>query len=363
MRMTFRWFGEGNDTVPLRYIKQIPGTDGVVWSLHDLAAGEEWPMDRILEMKSLAEKEGLHIDVVESVNVHEDIKRGLPSRDIYIERYINTIRKLGQVGVKVICYNFMPVFDWLRTDLHWRMEDGSTAMFYGKSVIEGVDPRQLAATINANPAFTMPGWEPERLLHMEGLIRSYQGVSEEWLWGNLAYFLEAVVPVAAENGIRMAIHPDDPPWPVFGLPRLMTSQANLRKLLKLCDHPSNGITLCSGSLGANPDNDIISMIHEFGDRIPFAHIRNVRRFGNGDFVESSHRTSDGSVDIAGIVKAYHDIGYTGYVRPDHGRQIWDESCRPGYGLYDRALGIMHLLGLWDGYQYAKSTGGDRGHDD
>ncbi len=361
--MTFRWFGEGNDPVPLRYIKQIPGTDGLVWSLHDVPAGEEWPMDKILRYKSLAEEAGLHIEVVESVNIHEDIKLGLPTREGYIENYKRTIRRLGSVGVKVICYNFMPVFDWLRTELYRPMPDGSTAMFYEKSVIEGLDPGALAATINANPAFSMPGWEPERLRSMELLIEAYRNVTEEDLWANLAHFLKEIVPVAAENGIRMALHPDDPPWAVFGLPRIMTCQANFRRLLKLYDHPSNGITLCSGSLGANPDNDIVAMIREFAGRIPFAHIRNVKRYDNGDFIECSHRTEDGSVDIAGIVKAYCDTGFDGYARPDHGRQIWDEQGRPGYGLYDRALGIMHLWGLWDAYRYSNNTQGVNAHGD
>ncbi|MHA7965929.1 mannonate dehydratase [Paenibacillus sp. CAU 1782] len=357
MRMTFRWFGEGNDTVPLRYIPQIPGTEGIVWSLHDVPAGEEWPMDKILEVKAQAEEAGLHIEVVESVNVHEDIKLGLPSRDRYIHNYKETIKKLGQVGVKVICYNFMPIFDWLRTDLHKETEDGSTALFYEKGRIDGEDPFELVRVINENSALTMPGWEPERLQHLTTLFEAYRGVTEENLWENLSYFLHEIIPVAAENGIKMAIHPDDPPWSIFGLPRIMTSHANFTRFLSLYDHPANGITLCSGSLGANPENDIIAMIHDFKDRIPFAHIRNVRVFDNGDFIETSHRSQDGTVDIAGIVKAYHDIGYTGYARPDHGRHIWDEKCRPGYGLYDRALGIMHLWGLWDAYRYEAGQGG------
>ncbi|WP_029192421.1 mannonate dehydratase [Paenibacillus harenae] len=347
MKMTFRWFGEGNDTVPLSYIKQIPGTDGIVWSLHDVAAGEEWPMERILEVKSQAEQAGLHIDVVESVNVHEDIKLGLPSRERYVENYKRTIEKLGSVGVKVICYNFMPIFDWLRTDLHKALEDGSTALFYESSRIADADPFRLVEEINKNSSLTMPGWEPERLQHLTKLFEAYQGVTEEHLWENLRYFLNEIIPVAERSGIRMAIHPDDPPWSVFGLPRIMTCQENFRRFLELYDSPNNGITLCSGSLGANPANDIISMIHEFGDRIPFAHIRNVRVYENGDFIETSHRTQDGNVDIAGIVRAYHEIGFTGYARPDHGRHIWDEQCRPGYGLYDRGLGIMYLWGLWD----------------
>ena len=352
MKMTFRWFGEGNDPVPLRYIKQIPGTEGVVWALHDIPVGEVWPMERILDVKAQIEQEGLHMDVVESVNVHEDIKLGLRSRDRYIANYKKTIENLASVGVKVICYNFMPVFDWLRTDLHKELEDGSTALYYESSRIEDSDPFQLVKMINADASLTMPGWEPERLQHLTALFEAYREVTEENLWENASYFLKEIIPVAAEHGIRMAIHPDDPPWPIFGLPRIITGQDNIRRFLKLYDSPFNALTLCSGSLGANPSNDIVSMIHEFADRIAFAHIRNVRVYDNGDFIETSHRSQDGTVDIAGIMKAYYDVGFIGYARPDHGRHIWDEECRPGYGLYDRALGIMHLWGLWDAYQYA-----------
>ncbi|WP_136603620.1 mannonate dehydratase [Paenibacillus dokdonensis] len=347
MRMVFRWFGEGNDTVSLGQIKQIPGVEGIVWALHDVPAGEAWPMDKINQVRDQAAAYHFHLDVVESVNVHEDIKLGLPSRDQYIQNYITTIERLAQVGVKVICYNFMPIFDWARTDLHKLMNDGSTALFFEKSKINDIDPFKLVKGINQNSKLTMPGWEPERLAHLTSLFEAYKGVSSEELWGNLSYFLKAVVPVAERCGIQMAIHPDDPPWPIFGLPRIITGQESLRRLLSLVDSPSNGITLCSGSLGANPDNNIVSMINEFHDRIPFAHIRNVRVYENGDFIETSHRTQDGTVDITGIVKAYHDNGFEGYARPDHGRHLWDEECRPGYGLYDRALGIMYLWGLWD----------------
>ncbi|WP_134911985.1 MULTISPECIES: mannonate dehydratase [Paenibacillus] len=347
MRMVFRWFGEGNDTVTLEQIRQIPGVEGLVWALHDIPAGEEWPLEHIVAFQEQAVQAGFHHEVVESVNVHEDIKLGRPTRDLYISNYIRTLEKLGQHGVKVVCYNFMPIFDWLRTDLHKELEDGSTALFFEKSRIEGLDPFELVRRINENSSLTMPGWEPERLEHLTALFEAYTHVTEDDLWQNLAYFLEAVIPAAERSGIRMAIHPDDPPWSVFGLPRIITSQTHLRRLLALYDSPANGITLCSGSLGANPDHDIVSMIHEFKDRIPFAHIRNVRVSANGDFIETSHRTQDGTVDIAGIVQAYHDVGFTGYVRPDHGRHLWGEKCRPGYGLYDRALGIMYLWGLWD----------------
>jgi mannonate dehydratase len=347
MKMGFRWYGDGNDSVSLKQIKQIPGVETIVWALHDMQAGEEWPMAKILEVKQQTEQYGFNMDVVESVNVHEEIKLGLPSRDRYIENYKRTIEKLAKVGVKVICYNFMPVFDWIRTDLYKELEDGSTALFYEKSKVENIDPTELVNKIANNPDYTMPGWEPERLENLTKLFDAYKDVTEEDLFQHLHYFLEAIIPVCEENDIKMAIHPDDPPWPIFGLPRIITNQENIRRVLKLVDSPSNGVTLCSGSLGSNPRNNIVDMVREFADRIPFAHVRNIKVYENGDFIETSHRGEDGTVDIVGIMKAYHENGFNGYIRPDHGRHIWDEKCRPGYGLYDRALGIMYLLGIWD----------------
>jgi mannonate dehydratase len=353
MRMVFRWYGEGNDTITLRQIKQIPGVEGIVWALHDMQAGEEWPMDRIVEIKNLADKHGFNIDVVESVNIHEDIKLGLPTRDKYIENYKRTIEKLGKVGVKVICYNFMPIFDWIRTDLYKELEDGSTALFYEKAKVENMDPMALVRKVTENPEFTMPGYEPERLKYLSPLFEAYKNVTEEDLWNNLKYFLEQIIPVAEINNIKMAIHPDDPPWSIFGLPRIITNSENIARLLMMVNNPYNGVTLCSGSLGANPSNNVAEMVREYADRIPFAHIRNVRVYENGDFIETSHRTRDGSVDICDIVKAYHENCFSGYARPDHGRHIWDEECRPGYGLYDRALGIMYLWGVWDSLERTK----------
>ncbi|MGB2579482.1 mannonate dehydratase [Elusimicrobium simillimum] len=348
MQMTFRWYGKGNDCIPLKHIKQIPGVSGVVWSLHDMPAGEYWPMERIEEVKAQAAEYGLNIDVVESVNVHEDIKLGLPTREKYIENYKNTLKNLGKAGVKVVCYNFMPVFDWTRTDLFKALPDGSTALFYEKAKIDGIDPIKFMDQMSKQEGLgTMPGWEPERLAKLKELFVLYKDMTEEKLWDNLKYFLEAIIPVAEEAGIKMAIHPDDPPWNIFGLPRIITSKENLGKFLKLVDSPANGLTLCSGSLGASEKNNIPDIVRTYGDRIYFAHIRNVKRFENGDFTEVSHRGCDGSLDIVEIVKAYHDIGYKYYVRPDHGRHIWDEKCRPGYGLYDRALGIMYMWGVWD----------------
>ncbi len=348
MKTTFRWYGTDNDTVSLKNIAQIPGMEGIVWALHDMAAGEVWPEERIAAVKAEVEAYGMNIDVVESVNVHEDIKLGRPSRDQYIENYKQTLQHLGKYGVKVVCYNFMPVFDWLRTDLFHETGDGSTALFYDHSAIADLDPRELVKRVAAgSQGLTLPGWEPERLAHLDATLKAYEGMSEAQLRENLQYFLDAIIPTAEAAGIRMAIHPDDPPFSIFGLPRIVKNHDDLQAIINMVDSDSNALTLCSGSLGPNPKNNIPQMVRDFHKRIAFAHIRTVKRFDNGDFIESSHLSSDGSLDIAEIVRAYHDVGFKGYYRPDHGRHIWDEKCRPGYGLYDRALGIMYILGVWD----------------
>lgn len=347
MEMVFRWFGEEENQVPLKHIKQIPGVSGVVWALHDIPTGEAWPLDRIEEVKRNADSYGLNIDVVESLNIHEDIKLGLPSRDEYIRKYIKTMERLSMIGVKVICYNFMPVFDWIRTDLFKAHEDGSTAMFYDRKKIENVDPMELVKSISYDSTYSMPGWEPERLQYLSDLFLQYKNVTTDMLWDNLEYFLEAVIPAAERLDIKLAIHPDDPPYSVFNLPRIVTGKDSLDRILNLVDSPNNGLTFCSGSLGVNPDNDLVDIVKTFSDRIHFAHVRNLKYYDNGNFIESSHLVSDGSLDIPGIMKAFHDAEYKGYIRPDHGRHIWDEECRPGYGLYDRALGVMYLWGLWD----------------
>ncbi|WP_153448858.1 mannonate dehydratase [Vibrio algicola] len=348
MKMTFRWYGEGNDQITLANIKQIPGVEGIVWSLHDMQAGELWSEERILAEKKIIEDAGFNIDVVESVNVHEDIKLGLPSRDKYIDIYIETLRRLAKVGVKVVCYNFMPVFDWTRTELYKEMEDGSNALFFEKSKINDIDPIELIETISKNVEVTMPGWEPARLANLKETFEQYKNCDSEKLWENLQYFLERIIPVCEECDIKMGIHPDDPAFPIFGLPRIIINKDNIKRFLKLVDNPYNGLSLCCGSLGSAA-NDIPDIIDEVHDRIHFIHIRNVKRFENGDFIESSHRACDGSVDTVKVIQTLHKYNYQGYVRPDHGRHIWGEEkwARPGYGLYDRALGIMYILGVWD----------------
>ena len=351
--MTFRWYGRGNDTVKLEDVKQIPNVKGIVWALHHLPAGDVWTKEVIQDEVDYVQSFGFHTDVVESVNVHEDIKLGLPTRDQYIDNYKQSIRNLGEVGVKVICYNFMPVFDWTRTDLFHPLEDGSTALYFDKEKVMNLDPQELVNEVSASSDLTLPGWEPERLARLSELFEQYKEVDEAKLWDNLAYFLQAILPVAEEAGIQMAIHPDDPPYSIFGLPRIITGAESYEKLIKISDSIANGFTFCSGSMGADPQNDMVAIAEKYAYRAPFAHIRNVKIMENGSFFETSHFTSDGSIDIKNIVRTLNDQNYEGYVRPDHGRHIWGEQCRPGYGLYDRALGIMYLNGLWDAYENLK----------
>lgn len=349
MKMTFRWYGENMDPIPLPHIRQIPGITGVVTSLMDMPAGAVWSMERLEEMKKLVNENGLEVEVIESVNVHEDIKLGRPTRDKYIENYIDTIRKLKEIGVKVICYNFMPVFDWTRTELAHKLPDGSNTMYYDQNFIDTIkDPQAFADDIQKDTAeFEMAGWEPERMAEIKSLLEAYKSVSHDDLRNNLKYFLEKIIPVCEECDIKMAIHPDDPPWDIFGLPRVVNSIENLDKVINLVDSPYNCITLCTGSLGANQDTDLVEAAKYFAakDRIAFAHLRNLKFVDKKTFYESSHLSAEGSFDMYEIVKALLDNGFDGYVRPDHGRMIWDEHGRAGYGLYDRALGIAYLNGL------------------
>ena len=352
MQMGFRWYGEGNDKISLADIKQIPGVTSIVWALHHKMPGEIWEEAEIAEVKRQCDQHGFNIDVVESVNVHDDIKIGLPTRDQYIENYKITMRNLAKYGVKVICYNFMPIFDWTRSNLFHPVGDGSTALFYEKGMIQDDYNAMAKYILDFTEKYNMsfPGWEPERMAKLDELFKAYKDVDHETLWANLKYFLEALMPTCEETGIKMAIHMDDPPWDIFGLPRLLINEENIDRFLKMVDHPCNCLTLCSGSLSADPNNDVAAVVRKHCDRIAFAHIRNVKHFANGDFSEASHRDCDGDTGIIEILKAYHEGGFEGYIRPDHGRHLWNEgpgNVRPGYGLYDRALGIMYMLGVWD----------------
>ena len=357
MKMTLRWYGSAYDSVTLEQIKQIPGVTGVITTLYDLQAGEKWPAERIKAMVDEVEAAGLEVSGIESVNIHDSIKIGTPDRDKYIQNYIETLEELGKQNIKMVCYNFMPVFDWLRTKLDKKRPDESTVLAYDAAVVENLTPQMLFDEIqNSNNGFILPGWEPERLDHIKGLFESYKGVDEEKLFNNLVYFLKAIQPVCEKYGIKMAIHPDDPSWPLFGLPRIIRNQEMITRLLKAVDAPFNGLTFCTGSLGTNLENDLPKMIRAFGSRIHFAHVRNLQHFSPGVFEEAAHLSSDGSFDMYEIVKALYSVGFEGPIRPDHGRTIWGEKCMPGYGLYDRALGATYINGLWEAI--AKNTKGE-----
>ena len=350
MKMTFRWYGEGSDPIPLKYIKQIPGCTGLM-GLLDKAAGDVWTEEEIKPYVEHVHAAGLEVEVIESVNVHEDIKLGLPSREKYIDNYITTIENLAKYGVKVIVYNCMPVFDWLRTDLARELpEDGSNSLYYDEAELLGMTPLQIVEnTARDSHGFTLPGWEPERLKELEKVLKLYENVKPDDLRANYKYFLERIIPTCEKCGVRMAVHPDDPAWPIFGLPRIAHSQADFDKIVAMVDSPANALCLCTGSLGSNPENDIPGAIRHFGamNRIACLHIRNVKYLGYRKFREASHLSSDGSLDMYEIVKAAYETVPDTYIRPDHGRMIWDEQGRPGYGLYDRALGIAYLNGLWE----------------
>ncbi len=348
MEMTLRWYGSTFDTVTLRQIRQIPMVKGVITTLYDTTPGQVWPRERVIAMKREVEESGLRLSGIESVNIHDDIKIGLPSRDMYIENYIKTLTALGESDIHMVCYNFMPVFDWTRSDLKKPLSDGSTALSYDQTLIDKIDVNAMLSSMNEkSDGFTLPGWEPERMARVKELFEMYRDVDEEKLFANLVYFLRAIMPVCKKYGVNMAIHPDDPAWPVFNLPRIITGKEKLQRLLDAVPEKENGLTLCTGSLGSNPKNDIPDMIHAFKGRIHFAHVRNVRHLAPGKFDEAPHPTELGSLDIYAIMRALHDTGFDGPIRPDHGRMIWDEKAMPGYGLYDRALGATYLSGLWE----------------
>ncbi len=341
MKMTFRWYGDP-DPVTLKEIRQIPQMQGIVSAIYDVPVGEVWPEEKIVALKKKIEQAGLSFEVVESVPVHENIQLGKDC-DRLIENYCENVRLLGKHGVKCICYNFMPVFDWLRSELEKQHPDGCNSLAYVDEQVLAMDPLKSE--------LSLPGWdESYSKEELRALLLEYQKIDEERLWENLSVFLHKVIPTAKKAGVLMAIHPDDPPWGLFGLPRIITNEANLKRFLKIVDEPENGLTFCTGSLGAGRFNDLPAMIREFKGRIHFAHLRNIQWTGDKDFYEVGHPTECGSLDMYEIVKALAETGFDGYVRPDHGRMIWGETGRYGYGLYDRALGATYLTGLFEGIE-------------
>ena len=348
MEMTLRWYGTGFDTVTLKEIRQIPGVTGVITTLYDTKPGEVWSRERIRALKQEVEAAGLRISGIESVNVHDAIKTGAADRDVYIGRYIETLENLGQEDIHLVCYNFMPVFDWTRTELARLRPDGSTVLAYTQEAVDRLDPETMFSSIagDMNGA-VLPGWEPERMARVKELFAMYRDVDEERLFENLRYFLEQIMPVCRKYDIRMAIHPDDPAWSVFGLPRIMTNKENVLRIMDMVDDPHNGVAFCTGSFGTSRANDLPDMIRALKGRIHFAHVRNLKFNSPTDFEEAAHLSSDGSFDMYQIMKALYDTGFSGPIRPDHGRMIWGEEAMPGYGLYDRALGAAYLNGLWE----------------
>lgn len=338
MKIGFRWYGL-EDNIPLRFIRQIPNVKNIVSAVYSVKVGSVWPIKDLENLKKECKKNGLNFDVVESIPVHEDIKLGKRNFKEYINNYKENIRRCKKVGIKVICYNFMPVFDWTRSSLNHVREDGSTCLSFNKKEIDNIDPTKL----------TLPGWDSSYTSkEMSSLINEYKELGADGLWKNLEYFLKEIIPVAIENDVYMAIHPDDPPFSIFGLPRIISTIDDLRKVISIYDDEHNGLTLCSGSLGCVKTNDYVEMIKEFGNknRINFVHLRNVKIIDDdGSFEESGHISNQGSLDFAKIVKTFYEVGYKGHVRLDHGRMIWDEKGKPGYGLFDRALGVTYLNGL------------------
>lgn len=340
MKLSFRWYGFG-DVITLEQIRQIPNMKSIVTAPYDVKPGEVWKESSLLAYKEAANKNGLAMEVIESIPVVEEIKYGAPDRDRYIANYAENIRLCAKVGVKAICYNFMPVFDWLRTDMHHKNPDGSNSLSYSYRDFAKVDPNKLH----------LPGWDESYSEgELQNLLRIYKDISHEQLFDNLIYFLSKIIPVCEEVGIDMAIHPDDPPWDIFSLPRIISSEEDLDRLFSAIPSKRNGLTFCTGSLGASRKNDLVKMAAKYAKdgRIHFAHLRNILYTDeDGSFVEVGHNSFSGSLNMGAIVKALVDNGFTGYVRPDHGRNIWGEDEKPGYGLYDRALGATYINGLFE----------------
>ncbi len=387
---SLRWFGI-DDNITLEEISQT-GTTGIVTALHHIPNGEVWPVNDISNVKKEIEKHGLTWEVVESLPVSEGIKQATTERDKLIDNYIQSMRNLAECGLKTICYNFMPVLDWVRTNLHYKLPNGAEAMYFSAVDFAAFDIFILKRphaeksyspdTVNAAKARfkEMSDKDSESLAYniivvtqgfIDGVVDSdssdyknlflsflekYDHIDKQQLRYNLAYFLNKVIPVAEKMDITMAIHPDDPPFPLLGLPRIMSNKEDFKWLADTNPSINNGITLCAGSLSASADNIIPEMASLFGDRIHFVHLRSTKRLNNGDFYEESHL--EGNVDIVEVIhELYKTIKRTNRsipVRPDHGHKILDDFNRdtnPGYPLIGRLKGLAEIAGIEKAVRY------------
>ncbi|MCP4400949.1 MAG: mannonate dehydratase [bacterium] len=362
MKSCFRWFGE-NDPVPLQHIRQIPGVAAIVTSIQTGSIGDIISDDRINRAKNTIEAAGMKFEVIESLAVHNDIKLGTEQRDVYIENYKANIKKLAEAGIKVIVYNFRPIFRWARTEIYKQLEDQSTVSVYYKDDEKKIDPfhhsihdspwyrensryiyeRQLTTDLKLDGYYT-----PESVQEMTDLRGKFQILGKDGLWDNLGYFLKEIIPVAEGNGVKMALHPDDPPWDIFGVPRLMVNEEAFDTLLNLYNSDSNTLLFCSGTIASNHTTDVYALADKYTKmkKVAFAHIRNVKT-GEEFVEESAHYSPYGSINMVRLLSIFSCNRYEGYIRSDHGRMIWGEEGKPGNGIYDRALGLQYIQGIWE----------------